>query len=69
MAAQGATARDADQVDRANEIAARDNHRVGAMLLQTQRGYEATPQMFVRLTGSRLSKPRGMSAAAELLTA
>jgi hypothetical protein len=75
MAAQCATARDADQVDRANEIVAGDHRRVGAMLLQSQRGYEATPQMFVRLTGSRLSKPRsetsphGASATTELLTA
>jgi hypothetical protein len=74
LAAQGATMRDADHPDRANHTVARDNHRVGAMLQQSQRGYEATPQMFVRLTGSRLSRPRVETspqcacAATELLT-
>jgi len=28
------------------------------MALQSRRGYEAAPQMFVRLTGSHLAKPR-----------
>jgi hypothetical protein len=30
---------------------------VGAMALQSGRGYEAVPQAFVRLTGSYLAKP------------
>ncbi|BAR61496.1 hypothetical protein NK6_8347 [Bradyrhizobium diazoefficiens] len=28
------------------------------MALQSSRGFEAAPQMFVRLTGSHLAKPR-----------
>jgi hypothetical protein len=30
----------------------------GAMALQSDRGYDAAPQMFVRLTGSHLARPR-----------
>ncbi|MDD1522653.1 hypothetical protein DCG74_22400 [Bradyrhizobium sp. WBAH42] len=30
----------------------------GAMALQSNRGFEAAPQTFVRLTGSRLAAPR-----------
>jgi hypothetical protein len=29
----------------------------GAMALQSDRGYQAAPQMLVRLTGSHLAKP------------
>jgi hypothetical protein len=45
-----ATARDAAQtIDRAGSP--------GAMALQSDRGYEAMPQAFVRLSGSHLAKP------------
>ena len=30
----------------------------GEMVLQSRRGFEAAPQMFVRLTGSHLARPR-----------
>lgn len=53
MAQKRATSRDADRGDqRASPTAP------GAMALQSRRGYEAAPQMFVRLTGSHLAKPR-----------
>jgi hypothetical protein len=60
MAGDSAAARYADEgSDGANE---RPTHRgagaAGAMPLQSDRGYEAAPQMFVRLTGSHLAKPR-----------
>jgi hypothetical protein len=32
------------------------------MALQSSRGFEATPQSFVRLTGSHLAKPRAIRA-------
>jgi hypothetical protein len=32
------------------------------MALQSSRGFEATPQSFVRLTGSHLAKPRASRA-------
>jgi hypothetical protein len=52
-----AAARDADQrADRADQQSIRSG--VGAMALQSGRGYEAVPQAFVRLTGSYLAKPR-----------
>lgn len=55
MAGKSATARDTDQsMDRANP---RSTYST-AMAEQAQRAYDATPQMFVRLTGSRLAKPR-----------
>lgn len=59
LATKSATARDADQftnqsVDRAKPRLTTSN----AMALQTQRAYDAVPQMFVRLTGSHLAKPR-----------
>jgi hypothetical protein len=57
MAGDRATARDADQLtDRGDQQSIRN--RVGAMALQSGRGYEAAPQAFVRLTGSHLAKPR-----------
>jgi hypothetical protein len=34
----------------------------GEMVLQSSRGFEAVPQMFVRLTGSHLAKPRASRA-------
>ena len=59
IAAKSATARDTDRfanqsMDRANPRSTTSN----AMALQTQRACEAVPQMFVRLTGSHLAKPR-----------
>jgi hypothetical protein len=58
MAQDRAAARGSDQAtDRADQ----QRNRVasaGAMSLQSDRGYEATPQAFVRLTGSHLAKPR-----------
>jgi hypothetical protein len=57
MAQDRAAAREADQqTDRADQPSIRN--RVGAMALQSSRGYEAAPQAFVRLTGSHLAKPR-----------
>ena len=58
MAQDRAAARETDlSTDRAeqhpNRVAS-----VGAMSLQSGRGYEAAPQAFVRLTGSHLAKPR-----------
>lgn len=60
MPGNSAAAHYADEgSDRANE---RPTHRgagaAGAMAMQSDRGYEAAPQMFVRLTGSHLAKPR-----------
>ncbi|WP_348522543.1 hypothetical protein [Bradyrhizobium iriomotense] len=53
-----AMAREADQgSDRANETS-RQRSATGAMALQSDRGYEAAPQAFVRLTGSHLAQPR-----------
>lgn len=53
MPARGATARDTDpSMDRVNPGS------TTAMALQTQRAYEAAPQMLVRLTGSYRAKPR-----------
>jgi hypothetical protein len=60
VAQDRAAARDADQrTDRADEQSIRNRvASVGAMALQSGRGYEAAPQAFVRLTGSHLAKPR-----------
>ncbi|MCP3469548.1 hypothetical protein NLM33_04290 [Bradyrhizobium sp. CCGUVB1N3] len=58
MASDRAMPREADQSsDRANERP-RQRSATGAMALQSDRGYEAAPQGFVRLTGSHLAKPR-----------
>ncbi|MCP3466168.1 MULTISPECIES: hypothetical protein [unclassified Bradyrhizobium] len=58
MALDRAMARDADQgSDRANKRQ-RQCGATGAMALQSDRGYEAAPQAFVRLTGSLLARPR-----------
>ena len=60
-----ATARDAD-TDRADQQFARDRvASVGAMSHQSDRGYEAAPQAFVRLTGSHLVKPRERKCVTE----
>jgi hypothetical protein len=58
MATDRATARDADlRTDRADQRADRNRaHLSGAMALQSSRAYEAVPQMFLRLTGSHLTK-------------
>ena len=67
MAVQGATTREADRSDPAHETPVhRGADRTGAMAMQSDRGYEAAPQTFVRLTGSHLAKPR---AAAPVTTA
>lgn len=53
-----AKARDAD-TGRADQYSNRNCvASVGAMSLQSGRGYEAAPQAFVRLTGSHLVKPQ-----------
>ncbi|MFT4117034.1 hypothetical protein [Bradyrhizobium sp.] len=59
-AADRATAREADQLsDRADRQPVRSRAgSPGAMTLQSSRGYEAVPQMFVRLTGSHLAASR-----------
>lgn len=54
-AAKSATARDTDRsMDRTTSRSTTSN----AMALQVQRSHDAAPQMFVRLTGSHLAKPR-----------
>jgi hypothetical protein len=61
MTAQNrATTRDADQrTDRWEQRPVRSSaNSPGEMTLQSSRGFEATPQSFVRLTGSHLAKPR-----------
>lgn len=61
-AVSGATARHADHgLDRDKD---RPTH-CGAMALQSDRGYEAAPQMFVRLTGSHLARPSQQPATAD----
>jgi hypothetical protein len=65
-----APARDAEQIAaRAKERPDRCRAKpVGAMALQPDRGYKAAPQMFVRLSGSHLAKPRAKQPAAEAVT-
>ncbi|TFV49873.1 hypothetical protein E4K65_06825 [Bradyrhizobium niftali] len=60
MAQDRATTREADQgTDRGDQRAVRSlATSPGEMALQSSRGFEAAPQMFVRLTGSHLAKPR-----------
>ena len=61
MAGNGAMARFADEgSSRANERPTQYG-TTGAMTLQSDRGYEAAPQMFVRLTGSHPARPRASS--------
>lgn len=56
MAGNRATPRDADPPrDRGDEPPVRGS--AGEMALQSSRGFEAVPQMFVRLSGSHLAKP------------
>jgi hypothetical protein len=57
MAGNRATPRDADaRTDRRDQPPVRGS--AGEMALQSNRGFEAAPQTFVRLTGSHLAKPR-----------
>jgi hypothetical protein len=60
MAEDRAALRDADQpTDRGDQRPVRSSAMsLGEMALQSSRGFEAAPQMFVRLTGSHLAKPR-----------
>jgi hypothetical protein len=65
MTAQNrATTRDADQrTDRREQRSVRSSaNSPGEMALQSSRGFETTPQSFVRLTGSHLAKPRAIRA-------
>ena len=64
MAGKRATTREADQwTDRGDQRAVRSlATSPGEMALQSSRGFEAAPQMFVRLTGSYLARPRGSRA-------
>lgn len=63
MAEHSATTQDADRSDRAAARAQHGTDHAGAMSLQSDRGYEAAPQMFVRLTGSHLVRPRAAAKA------
>ena len=65
MAQDRATTREADQwTDRGDQRAAHASVKsAGEMALQSNRGFEAAPQAFVRLTGSHLAKPRVSRAA------
>lgn len=65
MAQDRATRREADQrTDREDQRPVRSPATSpGEMVLQSSRGFEAAPQMFVRLTGSHLAKPRVSRAA------
>nr|GAJ34928.1 hypothetical protein BDOA9_0141270 [Bradyrhizobium sp. DOA9] len=57
MAANRATPRDENlPTDRGDQPPIRGS--AGAMALQSSRGFEAAPQTFVRLTGSRLATQR-----------
>lgn len=60
MAQDRATPREADQrTDRGDQRPVRSRATsANEMALQSSRGFEAAPQMFVRLTGSHLAKPR-----------
>jgi hypothetical protein len=64
MAQDRATPRDADlRTDRGDQRPVRSGATSsGEMVLQSSRGFEAVPQMFVRLTGSHLAKPRASRA-------
>lgn len=65
MAQDRAVPREADQrTDRGDQRAVRSSATPsGEMALQSSRGFEAAPQMFVRLTGSHLAKPRASHPA------
>ncbi|WP_342730463.1 hypothetical protein [Bradyrhizobium sp. B117] len=63
MAQDRAAARDAE-AGRVEQQSVRSRvASAGAMSLQSSRGYEASPQAFVRLTGSHLAKPRSRVVA------
>jgi hypothetical protein len=66
MAQDRATPRDADlRTDRGDQPIRSSAASSGEMALQSSRGFEATPQMFVRLTGSHLARPRAGRAVTE----
>ncbi|MBR0780290.1 hypothetical protein JQ635_02690 [Bradyrhizobium iriomotense] len=60
MAQDRATLREADlRTDRGDQRPVRNRATsANEMALQSSRGFEASPQTFVRLTGSHLAKPR-----------
>ena len=60
MATDRAATREAEQrTGRGDQRAAHASVKsAGEMALQSNRGFEAAPQAFVRLTGSHLMKPR-----------
>ncbi|UWU73360.1 hypothetical protein N2603_25045 [Bradyrhizobium huanghuaihaiense] len=60
MAQDRATPRETDlRTDRGDQRPVRNRATTAnEMALQSSRGFEAAPQMFVRLTGSHLAKPR-----------
>jgi hypothetical protein len=61
-AGDSATTRHADQrVDRAKDRSNCRANSSGAMALQSDRVYDAAPQMFVQLTGSHPARPRASS--------
>ncbi|TWI06590.1 hypothetical protein LPJ38_22790 [Bradyrhizobium daqingense] len=64
MATDRATTREADQrTGRGDQGSVRGSAKsTGEMALQSNRGFEAAPQTFVRLTGSHLAKPRASRA-------
>jgi hypothetical protein len=67
MAQDRATPRDADlRTDCGEQLPVRSSATSsGEMALQSSRGFEAVPQMFVRLTGSHLARPRASRAVTE----
>jgi hypothetical protein len=64
MATDRAATREADQrTVYGDQRAVRDSSKsAGEMTRQSNRGFEAAPQTFVRLTGSHLEKPRASRA-------
>lgn len=64
VAEDRAAPREADQrTDRGERRPVRSSATPsGEMALQSSRGFDAAPQMFVRLTGSHLAKPRASRA-------
>ncbi|WP_439375144.1 hypothetical protein [Bradyrhizobium sp. DASA03120] len=60
MAQDRGTPREAGlRTDRGDQRPVRSRaNSANEMALQSSRGFEAAPQMFVRLTGSHLAKPR-----------
>ncbi|WP_249133946.1 hypothetical protein [Bradyrhizobium japonicum] len=54
--------RDAEQRTDGGDHRSNRAASAGAMSLQSDRGFEAAPQAFVRLTGSHLVKPQSRRA-------